>query len=101
VLRNNFIAVMMGISTMSFVVLTIISSHAFAQNDCSVQDNAACAQSDLSLPVPSENDIAAPGLQQQPGDQSRDADGDSSGEDEESEDNDINHDGSTFLLPFP
>jgi len=87
--------------TISFVVFTITNSYAFAQNDCSAQDNAACAQSDLSLPVPSENEIAAPGLQQQPGDQSRDADEDSSGPDDESEDNDISNDGSTFLLPFP
>lgn len=87
--------------TISFVVFTITNSYVFAQDDCSAQDNAACAQSDLSLPVPSENDISAPGLQQQPGDQSRDADEDSSGPDDESEDNDISNDGSTFLLPFP
>ncbi|MGA7369152.1 MAG: hypothetical protein WBX01_08480 [Nitrososphaeraceae archaeon] len=91
-LRNNFIAVIVGISTMSFVVLTIISVHAFAKNDCSAQDNVACAQSDLSLPVPSENDIEVRGLQQQPEDQSG-----ASGQGDESEDND----GSTFLLPFP
>lgn len=97
-LQNNFIAVMTWISTISFVVLSIIGSHAFAQNDCSVHDNAACSQSDLSLPVPSENDIA-PGLQQQRGDQPRNADGDSS--DENSQDSGTDTDGNTFLLPFP
>jgi hypothetical protein len=101
VLRNKFIAVMMVISTISFVVLAVTSSLAFAQNDCPAQDNAACAQSDLSLPVPSENDIAAPGLQQQPEDHSRDTDKDSGGADDESGDNDNNDDASTFLLPFP
>ena len=97
-LQNNFIAVMTWISTISFVLLSIISSHAFAQNDCSVQDNAACSQSDVSLPVPSQNDIA-PGLQQQRGDQPRNADGDSS--DENSQDSGTDTDGNTFLLPFP
>src|SRR5918996_3335910 len=92
VLQNNFIAVMTLISTISFVVLSIISSHAFAQNDCSVQENAACLQSDLSLPVPSENDIA-PGLQQQRGDQPRNADGDS--RDENSQDSGTDTDGNT------
>lgn len=100
-LRNKFIAVVMVISTISFVVLAVTSSLAFAQNDCPDQDNAVCAQSDLSLPVPSENDIAAPGLQQQPEDQSRGTDEDSRGADDESVDSDISDDASTFLLPFP
>lgn len=100
VLQNNFIAVMTWISTISFVVLSIISSHAFAQNDCLVQDNAACSQSDLSLPVPSENDIA-PGLPQQRGDQPRNGDGDSSDGNENSQDSSTDTDGNTFLLPFP
>jgi hypothetical protein len=101
VLRNKFIAVMMVISTVSFVVLTATSSYAFAQHDCPSSDNAVCAQSDLSLPVPSENDIATPGLQENPGDQPQDADEDSGGPDDESNDNGIINDGSTFLLPFP
>jgi hypothetical protein len=101
VLRNNFIAVIMVISTISFAVLSVISTPAFAQKNCSGQETTACAQSDLSLPVPSENDIAAPGLQQQPGDQSGDADEDSSGSEDESEDSDMSSDASTFLLPFP
>jgi len=92
---------MMVISTISFVVLAVTSSLVFAQNECSAQENAACAQSDLSLPVPSENDIEAPGLQQQPEDQSRDADEDFGGVDDEAEGNGISNDASTFLLPFP
>lgn len=100
-LRNKFIAVMIVISTITFVVLTVSSSYVFAQNDCPSQDHVACAQSDLSLPVPSENDIQVPGLQQNPGDQPQDADEDSGGSDDESNDNGFNNDGSTFLLPFP
>ena len=100
-LRNNFIAVMIVISTISFVVFTMTSNNTFAQNDCSAQDNTVCAQSDLSLPVPSENDIVAPGLQQQPGDQSQGTEEDTGGRDDESQDNDSNYDGNTFLLPFP
>lgn len=100
-LRNKFIAVMIVISTITFVVLTVSSSYVFAQNDCPSQDHVACAQSDLSLPVPSENDIQVPGLQQNPGDQPQDADEDSGGSDDESNDNGISNDGSTFLLPFP
>ncbi len=55
----------------------------------------------LSLPVPSENDIAAPGLQQQPEDQSGDTDEDSGAADEESEDSGMGNGANTFLLPFP
>jgi hypothetical protein len=104
VLRNKFIAVMIVIFTITFVVLTISSSSVFAQNDCPSQDNVACAQSDLSLPVPSENDIHVPGLQGDihvPGDQSQGTDEDSGGSDDESNDNGISSGGSTFLLPFP
>jgi hypothetical protein len=101
VLRNKFIAVMMVISTISFVALTITNSYAFAQSDCPSRDNAACAQSDLSLPVPSENDFAPPGLQQNPGGHSQDADENSGSSDDESGDNGISNDESTFLLPFP
>lgn len=100
-LRNKFIAVMIVIFTITFVVLTISSSSVFAQNDCPSQDNVACAQSDLSLPVPSENDIHVPGLQQNPGDQSQDTDEDFGGSDDESNNNGIRNDESTFLLPFP
>ena len=98
-LRNNIIAVMIAISTISFVGFTMTGLNAFAQNNCSRHDNAACAQSDLSLPVPSENDIVAPGVQQHPGDQSQDED--FGGQDDESQDNGNDHDGNTFLLPFP
>jgi hypothetical protein len=101
VLRNNFIAVMIAISTISFVWFTMAGINAFAQNNCSPQDNAACAQSDLSLPVPSENDIVAPGVQQQPGDLSQDADEGLGGQNDESHDNGNDQDGNTFLLPFP
>jgi hypothetical protein len=90
---------MMVISTISFVALTITSSYAFAQSDCPSRDT--CAQSDLSLPVPSENDFAPPGLQQNPGDHSQDADENSGSSDDESGDNGISNDESTFLLPFP
>ena len=99
--RDNFIAVIMVISTISFVVIAVTSTPVFAQKNCSGRDTTACAQSDLSLPVPSENDIAAPGLQQQPEDQTGDADEDSSAEEDESEDNGMSNDASTFLLPFP
>jgi hypothetical protein len=92
---------MIVIFTITFVVLTISSSFVFAQNDCPSQDNVACAQSDLSLPVPSENDIHVPGLQQNPGDQSQGTDEDSGSSDDESHDNGISNGGSTFLLPFP
>jgi hypothetical protein len=100
VLQKNIIAVITWISTLSFIVLSIISSHAFAQNDCSVQDDPACTRSDLSLPVPSENDIAS-GLPQQRGDQPLDADRDSGDGDENSQDSGTDTDGNTFLLPFP
>jgi hypothetical protein len=99
VLQNTIVA-MIWISTLSFMILSIISSYAFAQNDCSVQDDSTCAQSDLSLPVPSENDIA-PGLQQQPGEQPRDSVGESLDRDEESQDSGADTDENTFLLPFP
>jgi hypothetical protein len=91
---------MIWISTLSFVILSIISSSAFAQNDCSVQDDSTCAQSDLSLPVPSENDIAPP-LQEQPEDQPRDSVGESLDRDEHSQDSGADTDENTFLLPFP
>ena len=99
-LQINTIAVMTWISMLSFVILSIVGSYAFAQNDCSVQAGAACAQSDLSLPVPSENDIAAE-LQQQPGEQLRDSGGDSRDRDENSQDSRADTDENTFLLPFP
>lgn len=97
---QNTIAAMIWISTLSFVILSIISSYAFAQNDCSVQDDSTCTQSDLSLPVPSENDIA-PGLQEQPGDQPRDSVGESLDRDEDFQDSGADTDENTFLLPFP
>jgi hypothetical protein len=97
VLRKNLVVVMMVIYTLSFVVFTMTNFNAFAQNNCSAQDNAACAQSDLSLPVPSENDIVPPGVQQQPPDHSQDNEEDFGGQD----DNGNNDDGNTFLLPFP
>ncbi|MPZ05771.1 MAG: hypothetical protein GEU26_05025 [Nitrososphaeraceae archaeon] len=71
--------------------------NAFAQTSCSAQENAACAQSDLSLPIPSENDIVPPGVQQQLPDHSQDNEEDFGGQD----DNGNNNDGNTFLLPFP
>ena len=61
----------------------------------------ACAQSDLSLPVPSENEIVPPGVQQQPPENSQDNEEDLGGQDDKSEDNGNNDDGNTFLLPFP
>ena len=100
-LRNKFIAVMVAISTICFVVLAATSSHAFAQNNCAARDNAACAQSDLSLPIQSENDIATPGLQREPEDQSRYADERSGDADDESEVGDISNDAGAFILPFP
>jgi hypothetical protein len=96
VLRKNLVVVMMVICTLSFVVFTMTNFNAFAQNNCSAQDNAACAQSDLSLPVPSENDIVPPGVQQQPPDHSQDNEEDFGGQDDGN-----NNGGNTFLLPFP
>ena len=100
-LRKNLVVVMLVICTLSFVVFTMTNFNAFAQNNCSAQDNAACAQSDLSLPVPSENEIVPPGLQQQPPENSQDNEEDLGGQDDKSEDNGNNDDGNTFLLPFP
>jgi hypothetical protein len=97
VLRRNLVVVMMVICTVSFVVFTMTNFNAFAQNNCLAQDNAACAHSDLSLPVPSENDIVPPGVQQQPPDHSQDNEEDFGGQD----DNGNNNGGNTFLLPFP
>ena len=94
--RKNLIVVMLVMCTLSFVVFTMTNFNAFAQNNCSAQDNAACAQSDLSLPVPSENDIVPPGVQQQPPDHSQDNEEDFSGKDDGN-----NNGGNTFLLPFP
>ncbi|MFZ1876313.1 MAG: hypothetical protein WAU25_04690 [Nitrososphaeraceae archaeon] len=100
-LRKNLVVVMLVICTLSFVVFTMTNFNAFAQNNCSAQDNAACAQSDLSLPVPSENEIVPPGVQQQPPENSYDNEEDLGGQDDKSEDNSNNNDGNTFLLPFP
>lgn len=100
-LRKNLVVVMLVICTLSFVVFTMTNFNAFAQNNCSGQDNAACAQSDLSLPVPSENEIVPPGVQQQPPENSQDNEEDLGGQDDKSEDNGNNDDGNTFLLPFP
>ena len=97
---QNIIAAMTWISTLSFVILSTISTYAFAQDDCSAQDDSTCAQSDLSLPVPSENDIA-PGLQQQPGEQSRGSVEESLDRDEDSPGSEADTDENTFLLPFP
>jgi hypothetical protein len=91
---------MLVICTLSFVLFVMTNSIAFAQNNCSAQDNAACAQSDLSLPVPSENEIVPPGVQQPPKN-SQDNEEDLGGQDDKSEDNGNNDDGNTFLLPFP
>ena len=100
-LRKNLVVVMLVICTLSFVVFTMTNFNAFAQNNCSAQDNAACAQSDLSLPVPSENEIVPPGVQQQPPENSQDNEEDLGGQDDKSEDNGNDDDGNTFLLPFP
>lgn len=100
-LRKNLVVVMLVICTLSFVVFTMTNFNAFAQNNCSAQDNAACAQSDLSLPVPSENEIVPPGVQQQPPENSQDNEENSGDPDNKSEDNGNNDDGNTFLLPFP
>ena len=100
--RKNLVVMMLVICTLSFVVFTITNLNAFAQNNCSAQDNTACAQSDLSLPVPSENEIVPPGVQQQPPpENSQDNEEDLGGQDDKSEDNSNNDDGNTFLLPFP
>ena len=99
-LRKNLVVVMLVICTLSFVVFTMTNFNAFAQNNCSAQDNAACAQSDLSLPVPSENEIVPPGVQQPP-ENSQDNEEDLGGQDDKSEDNGNEDDGNTFLLPFP
>ena len=99
-LRKNLVLVMLVICTLSFVVFTMTNFNAFAQNNCSAQDNAACAQSDLSLPVPSENEIVPPGVQQPP-ENSQDNEEDLGGQDDKSEDNGNDDDGNTFLLPFP
>lgn len=99
-LRKNLVVVMLMICTLSFVVFTMTNFNAFAQNNCSAQDNAACAQSDLSLPVPSENEIVPPGVQQPP-ENSQDNEEDLGGQDDKSEDNGKDDDGNTFLLPFP
>lgn len=99
-LRKNLVVVMLMICTLSFVVFTMTNFNAIAQNNCSAQDNAACAQSDLSLPVPSENEIVPPGVQQQPPENSQENEVDLGGQDK-SEDNGNNDEGNTFLLPFP
>lgn len=95
-LRKNLVVVMLMICTLSLVVFTMTNFNAIAQNNCSAQDNAACAQSDLSLPVPSENEIVPPGVQQQPPENSQENEEDLGGQDDKSEDN-----GYAFLLPFP
>lgn len=100
-LRKNLVVVMLVLCTLSFVVFTMTNLNAFAQNNCLAQDNTACAQSDLSLPVPSENEIVPPGVQQQPPENSQDNEEDLGGQDDKSEDNGNNDDGNTFLLPFP
>lgn len=100
-LRKNLVVVMLVICTLSFVVFTMTNLNAFAQNNCLAQDNTACAQSDLSLPVPSENEIVPPGIQQQPPENTQDNEEDLGGQDDKSEDNGNNDDGNTFLLPFP
>jgi hypothetical protein len=101
VLQKNLVVVILVICSLSFVVFTMTNFNAFALNNCSAQDNAACAQSDLSLPVPSENEIVPPGLQQQPPENSQDNEEDLGGQDDKSRDNGNNDDGNTFLLPFP
>ena len=99
-LRKNLVVVMLVICTLSLVVFTMTNFNALAQNNCSAQDHASCAQSDLSLPVPSENEIVPPGVQQPP-ENSQDNEEDLGGQDDKSEDNGNNDDGNTFLLPFP
>ena len=74
------------------------STHLFALDECAGQGDIVCAQSDVSLPIPSEDDIAGHGQEQQ-GDQAGGPEEGSTGQDDEATGND--NAGSTFLLPFP
>lgn len=88
---------MVTLIMISLVILTTKGSDAIAQNECSFQGYTACTRSDLSLPVPSENEFGDMGSQQRPGDQSREV------EDNTTTGNNRNAIGdvSAFLLPFP
>lgn len=102
-LLNKFITVMVILTMISLVMLTTKGSDALAQNECSFQGYTACTESDLSLPVPSENEFGAMGSQQRPGDQSRGAGEDVTTGNADGSGNNRNAIGdvSAFLLPFP
>lgn len=101
VLQNKFITLMVVITTVSIVMLATTGLYALTQNRCSYQGYSVCAQSDLSLPVLSENDISAPGSQQRPADQSREVNKDPNGPTVELVDKGDTNDVNAFLLPFP
>lgn len=98
-LMNKCITLLVVIATVNIVALATTGLHTFTQNSCS--GYSVCAQSDLSLPIPSENDIEAPGSQQRPGDQSREAEADPKGSVQEYAGNGDTDDVNAFLLPFP
>ncbi|HZD36800.1 MAG TPA: hypothetical protein VE130_16465 [Nitrososphaeraceae archaeon] len=99
-LINKFITLVVVITTMGIVALATTGLYLFTQNSCSSLGYSVCAQSDLSLPVPSENDIAAPGSQQHLGDQAREVDKAPKSVYEYADNRDTN-DVYAFLLPFP
>ena len=100
-LMNKCITLVVVIATVNIVALATTGFHTFTQNSCSSLGYSVCAQSDLSLPIPSENDIEAPGLQQRPGDQSQEADKDLKGSVHGYAGNGDTNDVNAFLLPFP
>ena len=102
-LLNKYMTVILILIMISLVMLTTEGSDALAQNECSFQGYTACTQSDLSLPVPSENEFGAMGSQQRQGDQSRGDGQDTTTGNADGSGNNRNAIGdvSAFLLPFP
>ena len=94
---------MVTLIMISLVILTTKGSDAIAQNECSFQGYTACTRSDLSLPVPSENEFGDMGSQQRPGDQSREVEDNTTTGNADGSGNNRNAIGdvSAFLLPFP
>lgn len=90
-LRKYLIAIIMVTFTITLLAVTSADSAASAQRDCPSQDGAVCAQPELSLPIPSEEEIVPPDGAVEGRDQ----------ENSEKQDNDNNNNGNTFLLPFP
>ena len=98
-LMNKCITLVMVIASVNIVALATTGIYTFTQNSCSAY--LVCAQSDLSLPIPSENDIEASGSVLRSGDQLRETDKDPPGSVHGYADNGDNSDVNAFLLPFP